>query len=83
MLVAQEAANRILKQGHGTMLFNGVSAGVEDFSKSAPFAMGKFALPGYAKAWQERSTLKTYMSRTLSLTDLSILPIKALPSTVG
>lgn len=50
MLVAQEAAKRMLKQGHGTMLFTGASAGVKGFPKSAPFAMGKFALRGLCQS---------------------------------
>ena len=50
MLVAQEAAKRMLKQGHGTMLFTGASAGIKGFPNSAPFAMGKFALRGLCQS---------------------------------
>ena len=49
-LVAQQAARRMLATGAGTILFTGASAGVKGFAKSAPFAMGKFALRGLAQS---------------------------------
>jgi len=49
-LVAQQAARAMLKKGGGTLLFTGASASVKGYSKSAPFAMGKFALRGLAQA---------------------------------
>ncbi len=49
-LVAQEAARRMLRTGSGNILFTGASAGVKGFAKSAPFAMGKFALRGLAQS---------------------------------
>lgn len=49
-LVAQEAAKRMLKQGNGAILFTGASASVKGYAKSAPFAMGKFALRGLAQS---------------------------------
>lgn len=49
-LVAQEAAKRMLKQGSGVILFTGASASVKGYAKSAPFAMGKFALRGLAQS---------------------------------
>ena len=50
-LVAQQAAKRMLDDGKGgTILFTGASAGVKGFAKSAPFAMGKFALRGLAQS---------------------------------
>jgi NAD(P)-dependent dehydrogenase (short-subunit alcohol dehydrogenase family) len=49
-LVAQEAARRMLKQGHGSILFTGASASVKGYAQSAPFAMGKFALRGLAQS---------------------------------
>ena len=49
-LMAQHAAQRMLKAGHGTILFTGASAGVKGYAKSAPFAMGKFALRGLAQS---------------------------------
>jgi NAD(P)-dependent dehydrogenase (short-subunit alcohol dehydrogenase family) len=49
-LVAQQAARRMLAKGHGTILFTGASAGVKGYAKSAPFAMGKFALRGLAQS---------------------------------
>jgi NAD(P)-dependent dehydrogenase (short-subunit alcohol dehydrogenase family) len=49
-LVAQEAAKRMLPQGHGAILFTGASASVKGYAQSAPFAMGKFALRGLAQS---------------------------------
>jgi NAD(P)-dependent dehydrogenase (short-subunit alcohol dehydrogenase family) len=49
-LVAQQAARRMLPNGHGAILFTGASAGVKGYPQSAPFAMGKFALRGLAQS---------------------------------
>jgi NAD(P)-dependent dehydrogenase (short-subunit alcohol dehydrogenase family) len=49
-LVGQEAARRMLIRGHGTIIFTGASASVKGYAKSAPFAMGKFALRGLAQS---------------------------------
>ncbi|HXW41691.1 MAG TPA: SDR family NAD(P)-dependent oxidoreductase [Xanthobacteraceae bacterium] len=49
-LVAQEAAKRMLRSGHGAILFTGASASVKGYAQSAPFAMGKFALRGLAQS---------------------------------
>ncbi len=49
-LVAQQAARLMLARGSGTILFTGASAGVKGFARSAPFAMGKFALRGLAQS---------------------------------
>ncbi len=49
-LVAQQAVKRMLAQGSGTILFTGASASVKGYPKSAPFAMGKFALRGLAQS---------------------------------
>ena len=49
-LVAQQAAKRMLAQGGGTILLTGASAGVKGYPRSAPFAMGKFALRGLAQS---------------------------------
>jgi len=49
-LVAQQAARRMLPRGHGTILLSGASAGVKGYARSAPFAMGKFALRGLAQS---------------------------------
>jgi NAD(P)-dependent dehydrogenase (short-subunit alcohol dehydrogenase family) len=49
-LVAREAAARMLKKGHGAILFTGASASVKGYPLSAPFAMGKFALRGLAQS---------------------------------
>ena len=49
-LVAQQAASRMLPEGHGAMLFTGASASVKGYAQSAPFAMGKFALRGLAQS---------------------------------
>jgi NAD(P)-dependent dehydrogenase (short-subunit alcohol dehydrogenase family) len=49
-LVAQQAAKRMAKQGHGTILFTGASAAVKGYPNSSSFAMGKFALRGLAQS---------------------------------
>ena len=49
-LVAQQAARRMLRQGHGAILFTGASASVKGYARSASFAMGKFALRGLAQS---------------------------------
>ena len=49
-LVAQQAVKRMLKTGHGAILFTGASASVKGYAESAPFAMGKFALRGLAQS---------------------------------
>lgn len=48
--VAQQAAKRMEPRGHGAILFTGATAGVKGFARSAPFAMGKFALRGLAQS---------------------------------
>lgn len=50
LVVAQEAAQRMIPRGSGTMLFTGASAGIKGFAQSAPFAMGKFALRGLCQS---------------------------------
>ena len=49
-LVAQQATTRMLRQGHGTILFTGASASVKGYPRSSSFAMGKFALRGLAQS---------------------------------
>jgi NAD(P)-dependent dehydrogenase (short-subunit alcohol dehydrogenase family) len=49
-VVAQQAATRMLAQGHGAIFLTGASAGVKGYPQSAPFAMGKFALRGLAQS---------------------------------
>jgi NAD(P)-dependent dehydrogenase (short-subunit alcohol dehydrogenase family) len=49
-LVAQQAARRMLPNGHGAILLTGASASVKGYAQSAPFAMGKFALRGMAQS---------------------------------
>lgn len=49
-LVAQAAAKRMLQQGSGAIFFTGASASVKGYARSAPFAMGKFALRGLAQS---------------------------------
>jgi NAD(P)-dependent dehydrogenase (short-subunit alcohol dehydrogenase family) len=49
-LVAQQAARRMVPNGHGAILFTGASASVKGYPQSAPFAMGKFALRGLAQS---------------------------------
>jgi NAD(P)-dependent dehydrogenase (short-subunit alcohol dehydrogenase family) len=49
-LVGQQAAKRMLARGRGCILFTGASASVKGYARSAPFAMGKFALRGLAQS---------------------------------
>ncbi|CCE11026.1 putative 3-oxoacyl-(acyl-carrier-protein) reductase [Bradyrhizobium sp. STM 3843] len=49
-LVAQQAAQRMLPNRQGAILFTGASASVKGYAQSAPFAMGKFALRGLAQS---------------------------------
>lgn len=49
-LVAQQAAKRMLRQGYGAIFFTGASASIKGYPRSAPFAMGKFALRGLAQS---------------------------------
>ncbi len=49
-LVAQAAAKRMLQIGEGAIFFTGASASVKGYPRSAPFAMGKFALRGLAQS---------------------------------
>jgi NAD(P)-dependent dehydrogenase (short-subunit alcohol dehydrogenase family) len=49
-LVAQAAARHMLPRGEGCILLTGASAGVKGFPRSAPFAMGKFALRGLGQS---------------------------------
>ena len=49
-LVAQQAATRMLKRGHGTILLTGASASVKGYPQSSSFAMGKFGLRGLAQS---------------------------------
>ena len=48
--VAQQAVRRMLPHQHGALLLTGASASVKGYAKSAPFAMGKFALRGLAQS---------------------------------
>jgi NAD(P)-dependent dehydrogenase (short-subunit alcohol dehydrogenase family) len=49
-LVVQQAARRMIPNGHGAILLTGASASVKGYPLSAAFAMGKFALRGLAQA---------------------------------
>jgi NAD(P)-dependent dehydrogenase (short-subunit alcohol dehydrogenase family) len=49
-LAGQQAARVMLRRGKGTIIFSGASAGVKGYPRSAPFAMGKFALRGLAQS---------------------------------
>jgi NAD(P)-dependent dehydrogenase (short-subunit alcohol dehydrogenase family) len=55
-LVAQQAAKRMVPNGHGAILFTGASASVKGYAQSAPFAMGKFALRGLAQSMARELT---------------------------
>ncbi|POR49187.1 SDR family NAD(P)-dependent oxidoreductase [Bosea psychrotolerans] len=49
-LVVQQAAQRMLPRERGAILLTGATAGIKGFARSAPFAMGKFALRGLAQS---------------------------------
>ena len=49
-LVAQQGVKKMLQSGGGNILFTGASASIKGFARSAPFAMGKFALRGLAQS---------------------------------
>ncbi len=49
-LIAQQAVRRMLQKQHGAVLFTGASASIKGYARSAPFAMGKFALRGLAQS---------------------------------
>ena len=49
-LAARESARRMVPRGRGALLFTGASASVKGYPRSAPFAMGKFALRGLAQS---------------------------------
>ena len=49
-LIGQEAANRMINAGSGTILFTGASASVKGYANSAAFAMGKMGLTGLVQS---------------------------------
>src|SRR2546421_664225 len=49
-LGARAAAQRMIKQGHGTILSTGASASVKGYPRSSSFAMGKFSLRGLSQS---------------------------------
>ena len=49
-LVGQQAAQRMLPRGSGTIIFTGATASVKGYAESAPFAMTKFSLRGLAQS---------------------------------
>lgn len=49
-LVAQQAVNRMLPKGKGTILVTGASASVKGYANSSCFAMGKFGLRGLCQS---------------------------------
>lgn len=60
-LVGQEAARRLLVrpvENRGAILFTGASASVKGYARSAPFAMGKFALRGLAQSMARELALQ-------------------------
>lgn len=48
-LVAQQAAQRMLAAGKGTIILTGATASVKGLAESTPFAMAKFSLRGLAQ----------------------------------
>ena len=54
----------MLRRGHGgTIIFTGASASVKGYAKSAPFAMGKFALRGLAREHGARAAAAEHPCR--------------------
>ena len=49
-LVAQQAAQQMVKRGDGAIFLTGASAGVKGYPNSSTFAMGKFGLRGLAQS---------------------------------
>ena len=49
-LAVRQAARRMMPRRHGAILLTGASASIKGFARSAPFAMGKFALRGLAQS---------------------------------
>jgi NADP-dependent 3-hydroxy acid dehydrogenase YdfG len=49
-LVAQQAARRMIPNGHGAILLTGATASIKGYARSAAFAMGKFALRALAQS---------------------------------
>lgn len=49
-LAVQQAARRMVPNGHGAILLTGASASIKGYPRSAAFAMGKFALRGLAQS---------------------------------
>jgi NAD(P)-dependent dehydrogenase (short-subunit alcohol dehydrogenase family) len=49
-VVAQKAAELMLKRGSGSILFTGASASVKGYPNSSSFAIGKFGLRGLAQS---------------------------------
>ncbi len=50
LLMAQQAARRMIPNSAGNILLTGASAGVKGYPNSSAFAMGKFALRGLAQS---------------------------------
>ena len=50
LMVGQEAAKRMVKQGRGTILFTGATASLRGSANFAPFAMIKFGLRALAQS---------------------------------
>jgi NAD(P)-dependent dehydrogenase (short-subunit alcohol dehydrogenase family) len=65
-LVSQAAAQRMVPRGRGVILLTGASASVKGYAKSAPFAMGKFALRGLAQSMaRELSPLGIHVAHVI------------------
>ncbi len=76
----QQAAKRMVPSGKGAILLTGATAGVKGFARSAPFAMGKFALRGLAQSAARELALRAFMSPTSSSTGVSGTSGRADPS---
>ena len=73
-LTARQAVRRMLPRKAGAILFTGASAGVKGYPRSAPFAMGKFALRGLAQSMARELHPRASMSATWSSTGRSAIP---------
>ncbi len=49
-LATQQAARRMIPNGHGAIFLTGATASIKGFALSSAFAMGKFALRGLAQS---------------------------------
>ena len=71
LLVAQAAARRMVKRGHGTIIFTGATAALRGSAGFANLAVPKFGLRALAQSMARELGPKAYTSDSLSSTDKS------------